>query len=196
MIFAEYIERDPAMPFQIFRKLGHQDWIGEGDRMIANLGRTQRLSGEPFYMCWWEIKGFARLDEWEAHFRTPEGRLYTAETPVSRAMRFTRNGLYDAIIGEGSIPSGLHLIEFFDSKGASPTELRDYFQSRTPKAVPGKLLYLINRIGLLAPDPGGMALWSFSDYASAEDLIRTAPPSGPVRFVQAGLYRNFGEEIV
>jgi hypothetical protein len=195
MIFAEYIEHDPAMPFQIFRKLGHQDWTGEGDRMIANLGRTQRLSGEPFYMCWWEIKGFARLDEWEAHFRTAEGRLYTAETPVSRAMRFTRNGLYDAIIGEGPIPSGLHLIEFFDPQGAPHLELRDYFQSRTPEAAPGKLLYLIDRIGLLAPGPGGMALWNFSDYASAEDFIRTSPPPGPVHFVQAGLYRNFGEEI-
>ena len=44
MIFTEYIEHDRAMPFQIFRKLGHQDWTGEGDRMIANLGRTQRLA--------------------------------------------------------------------------------------------------------------------------------------------------------
>ena len=85
MIFAEYIEHDPAMPFQVFRKLGHQDWTGEGDRMIANVGRTQRLSGEPFYMCWWEIKGFARLDEWEAHFRTA-GRapLYRRNASLAR----------------------------------------------------------------------------------------------------------------
>jgi hypothetical protein len=196
MIFAEYIEHDPAMPFQIFRKLGHQDWTGEGDRMIANVGRTQRLSGEPFYMCWWDIAGFARLDEWEAHFRTSEGRLYTAETPVSRAMRFTRNGLYDAIIGEGPIPGGLHLIEFFDPQGAPHSELRDYFLSRTGKAAPGRLVYLITRIGLLAPDPGGMALWNFRDYAAAENFIRATPPAGPARLVQAGLYRNFGEEIV
>jgi hypothetical protein len=196
MIFAEYIEHDPAMPFQIFRKLGHQDWTGEGDRMIANVGRTQRLGGEPFYMCWWEIKGFARLDEWEAHFRTPEGRLYTAETPVSRAMRFTRNGLYDAIIGDGPLPGGLHLIEFFDAQGAPQSELKEYFQGRATKSAPGKLTYLINRIGLLAPDPGGMAVWTFTDYTAAEDFIRTAPPSGPARFTQAGLYRNFGEEIV
>ena len=164
--------------------------------MIANIGRTQRLSGEPFYMCWWEINGFARLDEWEAHFRTPEGRLYTAETPVSRAMRFTRNGLYDTIIGAGPLPGGLHFIEFFDAQGAPPSDLKDYFQRRVAKAAPGKLVYVINRIGLLAPDPGGMAVWNFADYVAAESFIRAAPPAGPVRFVQAGLYRNFGEEIV
>lgn len=195
MIFAEYIEHDPAMPFQIFRKLGRQDWTGEGDKMIANLGRTQRLSGEPFYMCWWEITGFARLDEWEAHFRTPEGRLYTAETPVSRAMRFTRNGLYDALIGEGPVPEGLHLIEFFDAPGATHDALRTYFASRSQAAAPGRLTYLINRIGRLAPDPGGMALWTFADYVSTESFIRALPPGGPARVVKAGLYRNFGEEI-
>jgi len=56
--------------------------------------------------------------------------------------------------------------------------------------------YLINRVGLLAPDPGGMAVWNFADYVAAEGFIRRTPPSGPVRIVQAGLYRNFGEEIV
>jgi len=195
MIFAEYIEHDRAMPFQIFRKLGHQDWTGEGDKMIANLGRTQRLSGEPFYMCWWEINGFERLDEWEAHFRTPEGRLYTAETAVSRAMHFTRNGLYDALIGNGPVPQGLHLIEFFDGADASNEAIRAYFESRAQKALPGKLTYLINRIGRLAPDPGGMALWTFADYVSAEAFIRTKSMPGAARIVSAGLYRNFGEEI-
>ena len=195
MIFAEYIEHDPAMPFQVFRKLGHQDWTGAGDKMIANVGRTQRLSGEPFYMCWWEIDGFARLDEWEAHFRTVEGRLYTAETPVSRAMRFTRNGLYDVLVGEGPVPQGLHLVEFFDAAGASHDALRGHYATRIQAASPGKLSYLINRIGLLAPDPGGMALWTFADYVSAEAFIRTPPQGGPARIVQAGLYRNFGEEI-
>ena len=171
------------------------DWTGEGDRMIANLGRTSRLSGKPFYMCWWQIEGFARLDEWEAHFRTPEGRLYTAETPVSRAMRFTRNGLYDEIIGEGPVPQGLHLIEFFDAAGTPNLQLRNYFENRKAAAMPGQLLYVINRIGLLAPDPGGMALWSFANYVEAEAFIRAKPPTCAVRFAQAGLYRNFGEEI-
>jgi hypothetical protein len=100
------------------------------------------------------------------------------------------------IVGDGPLPGGLHLIEFFDAQGASTAEIRDYFQSRVAKAAPGKLLYLINRIGFLAPDPGGMAVWNFADYVAAEAFIRKAPPPGPVRFTQAGLYRNFGEEIV
>ena len=143
-------------------------------------------------MCWWEIEGFARLDEWEAHFRTPEGRLYTAETPVSRAMHFTRNGLYDEIIGEGPVPQGLHLIEFFDAAGHSELAIARLFREPQSSGNAGhSSLYVINRIGLLAPDPGGMALWTFANYVAAEAFIRAKPPTCPVRFVQCRALSQF-----
>ena len=93
------------------------------------------------------------------------------------------------------MPEGLHLIEFFEAADASNEALSAYFESRKQTALPGKLTYLINRIGRLAPDPGGMALWTFADYVSAEAFIRAKPSQGPARIVTAGLYRNFGEEI-
>ena len=34
MIFVEYIERERSMPWEIFRKLGGQDWSGS-DRIVA-----------------------------------------------------------------------------------------------------------------------------------------------------------------
>ena len=195
LIFAEYIEHDPAMPFQLFRHHGRQDWAGEGDTMVLNIGRTMRLAGEPLYMCWWQIKGMARIDEWEAHFRTPEGRLYMADTPVPRALRFTRNGIYEALLGQGSVPAGLHLLEHFAPGEMSDTALRAAFEERARAAPAGRLLYVIRRLARLGPDPGGMALWTFASYAEAEPFLRASPPAGALAVVAAGLYRNFGDEL-
>ncbi len=195
MIFGEYIERDPAIPIQLFRHHGRQDWVGDGDVMVANLGRTMRLSGEPHYMVWWRIKGVDRIDEWEAHFRSPEGRLYQAETPVTHAVRFARNGLYDEVIGVDALPSGLHLIEFFDADGIAAGELRRLCEARAKAAPAGRLVAVLKRIGKLAPDPGSMAVWTFASYLAAEPFLRSAPDTPGLPIVSAGLYRNFGEEI-
>lgn len=196
MIFAEYIERDRAIPFEIFRHHGRQDWVSEEDVMIANLGRTMRVGPPPAYMCWWRIRSIARMDSWEAHFRTPEGQLYAAHTPVSRALNFTRCGLYDEIIGgDEPVPSGLHLVEFFAADGVEPAALRQHFEKRAAAAPAGRLLCVINRVGLMAPDPGGMALWSFDSYVAAEPFLRLPRNDGPAPVREAGLYRNFGEDI-
>ncbi len=57
MIFGEYLAHDPATPLQLFRHHGRQDWVGDGDLMIANLARTMRLAPVPHYMVWWRING-------------------------------------------------------------------------------------------------------------------------------------------
>jgi hypothetical protein len=195
MIYAEYVDRDRSMPWEIFRHHGRQDWVSDEDVMVANLGRTMRLAPVPYYMCWWRIRSIARMDEWEDHFRRPEGRLYLATSPVGKALNFFRSGLYDEILGEGQVPSGLHLVEFFAANGVEPERLRAHFQARAQNATGGRLIYVINRLGLLAPDPGGMALWNFDSYVEAEPFLRQRPDPGPVRMVEAGLYRNFGEDI-
>ena len=194
MIFGEYIERPPGTPLHLFRHHGRQDWQADGDVMVANLARTMRLSGEPHCLCWWRIKGIERVDEWEAHFRTPEGRLYQAETPVTAAVNFTRNGLYDEVIGEGKVPAGLHLLELFDADAIARPDLRKLFEARAKTVPAGHLLYVLKRIGQLAPGPGSMALWTFDSYAAAEPFIRQ-PPAAGLPITTAGLYRNFGDEI-
>ena len=195
MIFLEYIERDRAFPLELFRHHGGQDWSSPEDRKIANLARTMRLAPVPHYMCWWQIKSIARVDAWEAFFRTADGRLYTAESPTSKVLNFTRNGLYDEIVGDGPVPAGLHLAEFFSGDDATAEETRRYFESRANAASTGRLTYVLKRIGLLAPDPGGIALWTFPDYVAAEPFLRTPRPKGALRVVEAGLYRNFGDDI-
>ena len=195
MIFVEHIHRDRATPWEVFRKLGVQDWVSEGDRMIANLGRTMRLAPEPHYMAWWQIPSIARMDEWEAHFRKPEGRLYLAESPTNKALTFTRCGLYDGIIGDGEVPPGLHLVEYFVPDPAGSDAVKRWFADRAEKARAGKLTYVLTGVGLLAPNPGGIALWTFGSYAEAEPFVRTRVPSSVMKITEAGLYRNFGEDI-
>ena len=41
MIFGEYIAHDPAVPLQLFRHHGRQDWTGDGDVMA----RIKELTG-------------------------------------------------------------------------------------------------------------------------------------------------------
>lgn len=195
MIFLEYIERDRNFPLDLFRHHGGQDWSSPEDRKIANLARTMRLAPVPHCMCWWQIKSIARIDAWEAYFRTPEGRLYAAESPVPKVLNFTRNGLYDEVVGEGAVPAGLHLAEFFSADEADVEETGSYFQGRAGAARNGRLTYVLKRIDLLAPDPGGIALWTFADYVQAEPFLRMARPKGRVRVIEAGLYRNFGDDI-
>lgn len=194
MIFAEYIARDPAVPLEVFRHHGRQDWVAEGDVMVANLGRTMKLGPEPHYMCWWQIHSIARMDEWEAHFRTPEGRLYAAESPVPRAMRFPQAGLYDAVLGSGAVAPGLHLVEFFDSDAHEAAALAEAFGRRAAASPDARLAYVLRRLPLIGPDPGGLALWSFDSYAAAEPFLRR-PRGGAVTITAAGLYRNFGDDI-
>lgn len=196
MIFVEYIEPERAIPLEIFRHHIRQDWVAEGDVMIANIGRTMRMAEEPLYMCWWQIHGVARMDEWEAHFRSPEGRLYAAGTPVPRAMRFTRCGLYDEIVDTGVLGSGLHLLEQFTPGAMTNEAIDSAFAARAAAAPEARLAHVIRRLGLLGADPGGMALWTFESYAAAEPFLRATLPAGGPEIVSAGLYRNVGEEII
>ncbi len=193
MILAEYIARDRSVPWELFRHHGRQDWVSDRDVMVANLGRTMKIGPQPHYMCWWKIASIARMDQWEEYFRTAEGRHYAATSPVPRALDFYQAGLYDEIIGEGRVPDGLHLVEFFAADDVGADAVRDYFSRRSPAG--GRLVYVLKRLGLMAPDPGGIALWTFPSYVAAEGFLRAPAPAGQVRVTAAGLYRNFGDDI-
>lgn len=51
--------------------------------------------------------------------------------------------------------------------------------------------------GLLAPDPGGLALWTVPGYAALLDLAREQKVvNQPVELVGAGLYADIGREVL
>jgi hypothetical protein len=133
------------------------------------------------------------MDSWEAHFRTDEGRLYSATSPVPRAMNFYRSGLYDALTGDGPVTPGLHLVEFFDGSSSDDAILAG-FRHRQERTRDGALQYVLRRVGLMAPDPGGIALWTFPSYVLAEPFMRDSHFAG-ITVSESGLYRNFGDDI-
>lgn len=188
MIYAEFIRRDRGLPLEMFRHFGRQDWQSDEDVMVANLGRTMKLGPEQA-MCWWKIAGMSRMDGWEAFFRSDEGRLYAAESPVARALDFHRCGLYDALVEGEAVGQGLHLVEFFDPGTASDEDLVELFSSRGRRPA-----WLLRSLGRMAPPPGGIALWSFGSYVEAEPFLRLAPPPG-CRVEDAGLYRRFEDAV-
>jgi hypothetical protein len=53
------------------------------------------------------------------------------------------------------------------------------------------------RIGKLAPDPGGLAVWTLPSYGALASIARElAAPGGPARLVTAGVYNDVGKEIL
>jgi hypothetical protein len=198
VIYAEYIEHDRYLPIQIFEHLGRQDsWVSDIDLKIANLGRAERIAPEPSVICLWRHPGMARMDEWEASFRTEVARRDPAFQATRMAIHFKRGGLYDEIIGGEPLGDGLHYIEFFATDtGSSDDQVRDNFRNRAKRYPEGKLGFVLRRVGLLAPNPGCMAIWTFAGYAAAEPIVREQHGNNPLGPVQAGLYYNFENALI
>jgi hypothetical protein len=198
MIYAEYIEHDRYLPIPIFEHLGRQNsWVSDIDLKIANLGRAERIAPEPSVICLWRHPGMSRMDEWEASFRTDAARRDPAFQATRMAIHFRRGGLYDELIDGEPLGDGLHYIEYFESKeGIGDDQVCDNFRNRAKRYSNGNLRFVLRRVGLLAPDPGCMAIWTFAGYAAAEPIIREQHGNNPLRPVQAGLYFNFENALI
>jgi|SRR5579871_1583527 len=198
MIYAEYIEHDRSLPIQIFEHVGRQSgWVSDVDRKVANLGRAERIGPEPSVICLWRHSGMARMDEWEASFRTDEARRNPASQAIRLALHFRFCGLYDEIVGEAPLARGLHYVEFFRSEEAvSDEDMRRNFVARARRYPEGRLDFVLRRVGLLGPDPGGLAIWTFAGYAAAEPIVRERHGDNPLRPLAAGLYYDFEDALV
>jgi hypothetical protein len=198
VIYAEYIEHDRSLPIQIFEHLGRQNsWVSDIDVKVANLGRAERIGPEPSVICLWRHPGMGRMDEWEASFRTDAARRDPAFQATRMAIHFTRGGLYDEIVDGEPLGEGLHYVEFFAAaEDIGDEQVRDNFLKRAKRYPDGRLGFVVRRVGLLAPDPGGMAIWTFAGYAAAEAIARERHGANPLRPVQAGLYYNFENALI
>ena len=198
MIYAEYIERDRFMPMEIFQYIGRQGgWPAGEDEKVANLGRAERIAPTPSVLCLWRNRGMARMDEWEESFRSDEVRRNPAEQAMRHAVHFVEAGLYDEILGGQPLGDGLHFVEFFHAdEEITEVEIGDHFRGRAGKYLDGKLGFVLRRIGLLGPDPGCLAIWTFPSYAAAEAIARERHGRHPLRPMRAGLYWNFEMALI
>ena len=200
MIFIEYVQWDRWIHHEIFSVLGDQAWWADtdpesDDDLVGQLARTLRLGPHPSYMAIWRCRGFGKLDEWEKYFRSDEAKKDIRAVASHKAIYLSDAACYDELITGPEIGEGLHYIEYFNTD-SPPESLHDEFSNRAAQFEDGSLNLLLRRIGVLGPDPGGMAIWTFPDYQSLEKIARDEEGQQEFGITDAGVYRNWGEEIL
>jgi hypothetical protein len=166
------------------------------DQMILNMGRTWRLGPEPEYMTVWHTPtaGFGRIDDWEKVFRS--GAADELGKPFSEVARIERAGCYDALLDPVRQQDAIYYAEFFEPVG-SDDEIRELYSKRAASHSNLTLALCVVRIGKLAPDPGGLAVWTLPTYRALAAIARDLDDlSEPVRLTTAGVYNDVGREIL
>ena len=197
MIYAEYIEHDRFLPIQIFHHIGRQaGWSSTEDVKVANLGRAERLAPGPSVICLWRHRGLARMDEWEASFRTPDAIRDPAFQATRLGVHFVEAGLYDEVVAGPPLEGGLHVVEFFAPGDAANEAIDDHFRARAEGHASAKLDFVLRRVGTVGPDPGGLAVWTSAGYAAAEPLLRERHGGHALGPLRTGLYWNFDDALI
>lgn len=202
LVYIEYISRRPEAPVAEFHRVvtaGQEGWDdahGE-DQLVLNLGRTWRLGPEPEYLGVWytPAAGVGRLDDWDRIFRG--GAADHLERPFHEVARIDVAGCYEPLVepvrARGSSP---YYAEFFRDDG-DPEAVRRLYDERARRNPRCRLTLLVRRIGRLAPDPGGLAVWTLPDFAALEGLARELDGlERPVALVAAATYADLGREIL
>jgi hypothetical protein len=197
MIYLELIDRDRSMPVEIFRQLGNQasDWAeGAEDRMILQLARSLGLGPAPTHLCFWEIPSLARLDDWEAYFRSPAAQRNPRSLAMHRAIHIRRAGLYDVLARAPSLQAPRYLVESLDPQDAGGDAIAAAMAERAARHPAISPLLLLQRVGRTGPDPALLAVWGAPGLAALEPILRDLA-AGPLSLLGAGLYRPFGTVV-
>jgi hypothetical protein len=196
MIYVEFISREPAIPREIFRYIGDQStsWVqADRDEYLGQLGRTMRIGPHPTYLTIFRVRDLARLQEWEDYFQSDAYHSNLRSFAMQRSLQMVRDGCYDEIIATEPVGDGLYVLEFFGAEDAvSKGEIEDEFRRRHHGEA--RLVMLLRRIGLLGPDPGGIAGWRLDSAKNLEPFVRAPVNMRAVIRREAGLYRRFGKE--
>jgi hypothetical protein len=193
---------------------GQSGWEGSWseDQLVLSIGRTWRLGPEPEYMTVWHTPGagLARIDHWDEVFRS--GQADEIEKPFRELARIERAGCYEALLtpvrqpttnasGERSdatarVRGAIYYAESFEPVG-SHDEIRQLYLKRAALHAKLTLALCAVRIGKLAPDPGGLAIWTLPSFAALGTIARDLDGIGaPVRLASAGVYNDIGREIL
>jgi hypothetical protein len=189
---------------------GVNGWQGSWseDQMILSIGRTWRLGPEPEYLTVWYTPsaGLERIDDWDEIFRS--GEADEIEKPFREVARIERAGCYDLLLepirlsGVGTSDASprtenrIYYAEFFEPTGERD-EIRELYAKRAASHSDLTLALCALRIGKLAPEPGGLAVWTLPSYGALTAIARDLDGLlEPVRLETAGVYNDVGREIL
>lgn len=201
VIYVEYVSRRPDVALADFHaavneaQAGWDNAHGE-DRLLLNVGRTWRLGPEPEYVAVWHspAHGLDRIDDWDLIFR--EGAMERHEQLFRRVARIDAAGCYDALREPVAGRGGTYYLEQFRPAGPNGAVAK-FYEARVARWPELTLNLLALRIGKLAPEPGGLAVWTVPSFAALEPLARELDGiREPVELVAAGTYADTGQEIL
>ena len=105
-------------------------------------------------------------------------------------------GCYTSLIEPVHTRGGIYYVEFYRPRADGET-ISAFYAERTARHPRLRLNLLLHRIGRLAPEPGGLAVWVLPEFASLEEIARELDGiDQPVELVTAGTYADFGREIL
>ena len=200
LVYIEYISRLPGIDLETFRAQaaqGQEGWdSGYEDELVLSVGRTWRLGPDPGYMTVWHTRaaGLDRIDAWDRIFRS--GEADDLEQPFFQVARIDVAGCYDPLLEPVPARNGTYYAEFFAARDTADA-VRSFYESRAKQHPEFTLNLLVQRIGKLAPEPGGLAVWTIPDFAALDSVATELDGvNAPIRLAAAGTYADFGREIL
>lgn len=204
LVYIEMISRRPGIALHEFHALaglGQTGWAAEygDDIAVLNIARTWRIGDEPEYLCVWYSPqhGLERIDAWEATFRSGDADRF--EEPFRVAARIERAGCYVPLLEPVIGTAGRYYAEWFDIEpGHTRQDVSELYRERRGRHGELSLDLLVDRLGMLAPEPRGLAVWGIPSWAAvatlAEELTTASTADQPVRLVSASFFADFGNE--
>jgi hypothetical protein len=201
LVYLEFVSRRSGVGLHEFRSVvagGQSGWSGDHgtDVALLNVGRSWRIGPEPEYLTAWynADAGIERLDAWEDVFTSGAADAY--EEPFRLAARIDRAGCYDPLLEPTAGTRGRYLAEWFEpAPGADRAAIITFFEERRRRNPDLDLNLLVERIGLLGPDPRGLAVWGVPSWGSVDAIARDLDGvDEPIRPVTATLYADLGME--
>jgi hypothetical protein len=202
-VYIEYVSRRPGVSIEGFHAIvgpGHRNWAAAypQDRLVLNIARTWRLGPEPEYLAAWDVPGSSveRLGEWETIVDDDDARHL--EDVFSAVARIDVAGIYQPFFSTITGTGPLYYGEFFDwAPRVNSAAVTEFFAERRNRHSDLVLNIAADRVGMLGPDPRGIAFWQVPSYASLENIARELDQaSSPISLVRAGLYAEIGSEVL
>jgi hypothetical protein len=201
MIYVEYISRRPGVTLADFHsavEASQEGWDTsyDEDLLIWSAGRTWRLGPAAEYLGVWYSPhaDFERIDAWDRIFRAGQADIH--ENVFRKVATIDAAGCYRPLREPVRARGQTYYVEYF-RPGSDPDQTAQFFDERVRSHAGFTLNLLIERIGRLAPDPGGLAVWSIPNFAALRSIV--AELDGvrePIEPVAAGTYADVGREIL
>jgi hypothetical protein len=201
LVYVEYISRLPGVDLHEFHQeltQAQEGWAAAHaeDVLLWSAARTWRLGPEPEYVGVWYTPsaGLERIDAWDHIFRSGDADHH--ERPARQVSRIDVAGCYTALLEPAPARGGIYYAEYFRPRG-SAAAIRDLYTQRRAQHARFTLNLLACGIGHLAPEPGGLAVWTIPDFASLTEIAEELEGlRAPIELYRAATYHDVGQEIL